>query len=387
MISDDLQKILDDDDGLLDSPQKPVAQSSDDRLTNSFLEINDFYEKNGRPPSSITDDITERRLSSRLDGIRSDPYKISILKEYDSRNLLTPLENPKSVKDILNDDELNLLDDDTGILTIKNVPKLINIPEYVGRQRRCEDFDKFEPLFIKCHEELRIGKRKIVDFRHQKEIVKGNYFVLRGVLVYVDIVGEMTVSANGLEDARLRLIYENGTESDILLLSFAKALFLDGRLVTENEDRLLDNFKGIDDEDQDSGYIYVLSTLSEKPELKNMQNLYKIGFSSRTVEERIKGAEQDPTYLMAPVKIVATYKCFNMSTQKFEHLLHRVFSRARLNLEVVGLANEKFVPDEWFVVPIDVIDQAVSLIISDEIVNYEYDDMNHKLHPRISDNA
>jgi hypothetical protein len=275
---------------------------------------------------------------------------------------------------------MNLLDDDTGILTIKNVPKLINLPEYVGRQRRCEDFSTFEPLFIKCHEELKVGKRKIVDFKHQKEIVKGNYFVLRGILVYVDKVGEMTTSVNGLDDARLRLIYENGTESDILLLSFAKALFLDGRLVTENEDRLLDNFMGIVEEDQDSGYIYVLSTLSEMPELKNMHNLYKIGFSSRTVEERIKVAEKDPTYLMAPVKIVATYKCFNMSTQKFEHLLHRVFSRARLNLEVIGLANEKFLPDEWFVVPLEVIDQAVSLIISDEIVNYEYDDLNQVLH-------
>ena len=379
MISDELKGILDEDDGLLDTPFKATPQSSDERLISSFLEINAFYDEKGHVPSGITSDITERKLYSRLEGIRFDSSKAEKLKGYDKYGLLVPTKHPESVEDILEDDDLDLLGDDTGILTIKNVPKLVNIPEYVGRQRRCEDFDKFEPLFIKCHEELRVGKRKIVEFRHQKEIIKGNYFVLRGVLVYVDSVGEMMVSTNGLEDARLRLIYENGTESDILLLSFAKALFLDGRLVTVNEDRLLDNFKGIEDEDQDTGYIYVLSTLSQRPELANMQNLYKIGFSSRTVEERIKGASQDPTYLMAPVKVVATYKCFNMSTQKFEHLLHRVFSRARLNLEVIGLGNEKFVPDEWFVVPLEVIDQAVSLIISDEIVHYEYDDLNQQL--------
>lgn len=150
-------------------------------------------------------------------------------------------------------------------------------------------------------------------------------------------------------------------------------------MVTEHEDKLLDNFKGVDKEDEESGYVYVLSSLSDKPEIANMHNLYKIGFSTRSVEERIKNSSQDPTYLMAPVKIIATYKCYNMNTQKFEHLLHRVFSKARLDLHVTGLDNENYVPDEWFVVPIEVIDQAVSLIISDEILNYEYDSLNSKL--------
>ncbi len=379
MISDDLKKILDGDDGLLDTPIKPTAQTEDDRLLNSFLEINSFYEENDREPNVATSDITERRLYSRLEGIRSDPSKIALLKQHDKHDLLIPTTTPSSIDEIISDDDLGLLGDDTGILTIKNLPKTISKPDYVGRQRRCEDFEKFEPKFIACHEDIRSGKRQIVEFHHQKQIVEGTYFVLRGVLVYVDQVGEKTTSANGLDDARLRLIYENGTESDILLLSFAKALFLDGRLVTEHEDKLLDNFKGVDKEDEESGYIYVLSSLSDKPEIANMHNLYKIGFSTRSVEERIKNSSQDPTYLMAPVKIIATYKCYNMNTQKFEHLLHRVFSKARLDLHVTGLDNENYVPDEWFVVPIEVIDQAVSLIISDEILNYEYDSLNSKL--------
>lgn len=382
MISDDLKRILDEDDGLLDTPIKPVAQTEDDRLLNSFLEINSFYEENGRAPDIATSDITERRLYSRLEGMRGDSNKIAILKQHDKYDLLKPSYIPSSIDDIINDDDLGLLSDDTGILTIKNVPKTISKPDYVGRQRRCDDFEKFEPKFIACHKDIQSGKRRIVEFHHQKQIVESTYFVLRGLLVYVEHVGEKTTSANGLDDARLRLIYENGTESDILLLSFAKALFLDGRLVTEHEDRLLDNFKGIDKEDEASGYVYVLSSLSDKPEIANIQNLYKIGFSTKSVEERVKNASQDPTYLMAPIKIVATYRCYNMNTQKFENLLHRVFSKARLDLQVTGLDKENYVPDEWFVVPLEVIDQAVSLIISDEILNYEYDDLNHKLVPK-----
>ncbi len=381
MISDDLKKIFEEDDsGLLDVPDKPIAQTSDERLVNSFLEIVAFYDNNGHPPRSATSNISERRLYSRLEGMRADSKKADMLKDFDKYDLLTPVSGPGSIDDILDDDS-GLLDDDTGILTIRNVPQDIRKPEYIGRQRHCEDFETFEPKFITCHQELRDNKRKIVDYTHQSQIKKGQFFVLRGVLIYVDKVGDREKSANGLEDARLRLIYENGTESDILLLSLSKALFLDGRLVTAHSDKLLDNFKGIAEDDVESGYIYVLKTLSEYPVLAQQQDLYKIGFSTRPVEERIINASKDPTYLMAPVKIIATYKCYNMSTQKFEHLLHRVFSKARLNLEVIGLDKEKYIPDEWFIVPLEVIDQAVSLIISDEIINYRYDYIDQKIKP------
>lgn len=379
MISDELQNILNDDDGLLDSPVKQSAQTGDQRLVSSFLEIVNFYEKNHHEPSSLNDDIAERRLANRLTGLRNDQSKVDALKQYDSYDLLRPVKYPDSVDEILDDDDLGIFDEESDIHTIRNLPKDISKPEYVGRQRKCDDFDTFEPLFKQAHEDLQSGKRKIVAFNHQKEIVAGNYFVLKGVLVYVDKVGERTLSVNGLEDARLRLIYENGTESDILLLSFAKALFLDGRLITTHEDHLLDNLKGIDNDDVESGYIYILSSLSQNPKIREIHNLYKIGFSTRTVEERIKHAETDPTYLMAPVKIEATYKCFNMTTQKFEHLLHRVFSKARLNLEITDLDKTKYVPDEWFIVPLEVVDQAISLIISDEIVHYQYDTTSERL--------
>lgn len=369
-----MKKILEEDDGLLDTPPKQVPISSEDRLIGSFLEINSYIENNGHAPYPNSDDIGEKKLYSRLNGIVSDPEKLYKLKPYDTFKILKPSNDPKSVDDILENDDLGIFESDADdLFTIKNIPKDFNRPEYVGRQKKCLDFENFESLFLECHRDIKNGKRKIVDFRHQRDIVEGNYFVLKGVLVYVDRVGEKEKAVNGLDDARLRLIYENGTESDILLLSFAKALFLDGKLVTEHEDKVLDNFKGLDHKDKDTGYIYVLSSLSDLTEIKNMNNLYKIGFTTKDVEERIKGAEKDPTYLMSPVKIVATYKCYNLSAQRFEHLLHRVFAGARLDLEVIGLNKEKFIPDEWFVVPLEIIDQAISLIISDEIIDYEYD--------------
>ncbi len=374
MISDELKKILDSDDGLLDTPQKNTPISSHDRLINSFLEINTFIEECGHLPYSESDDITERKMYSRLAGIISDQEKLEKLKPFDIYDILKPCNSPKSVNDILANDDLGILDSDADdIFTLRNVPKEMTRPDYVGRQKKCLDFDKFEKLFINCHRDIKSGKRKIIEFRHQSQIVKGNYFVLKGILIYVDKVGKKEKAINGLDDARLRLIYENGTESDILLLSFAKALFLDGKLVTENEDKVRDSLLGIDYEDEDSGYIYVLKSLSPLSEIKSLANLYKIGFTTREVEERIKNAAQDPTYLMAPVEIIATYKCYNMSAQKFEHILHRVFSDVRLNLEVVGLGSRRFNADEWFTVPLATIDKAVSLIISDEIINYTYD--------------
>ena len=379
MISDDLRKLIENDDGLLDTPAKASAQTPDDRLIVSFIEVVEFYREHGHEPSSLTDDITERRLASRLEGMREDPEKVEKLKTYDEYDLLRPVKKPSSIDEVLADDDLGIFDEDTDILTLKNVPQEINKPDYVGRQRKCEDFERFEPLFKQVHVDLRDGKRKIIEFRHQKEIIEGNFFVLRGVLVYVDKVGEKYISANGLEDSRLRLIYENGTESDILLLSFAKALFIDGKLVTQHDDHLLDNFRGVDKDDVASGYIYVLSSLNENPAIKETRNLYKIGFTTGTVDDRIRGAATDPTYLMSPVKIVATYKTYNMNTQKFEHLLHRVFSKVRLDLKVRGLDDENYIPDEWFTVPLDVIDQAITLIINGEIVNYEYDENNEQL--------
>jgi hypothetical protein len=191
VISDDLQKIFEDDDsGLLDLPDKPSAQTADDRLANSFLEINAFYDEVGHAPRPTTTNILERRLYSRLEGMRSDPKKTALLKDFDKYNLLIPIEYPSSIDDVLGEDS-DLFDDDTGILTIKNVPNRLNMPDYIGRQKPCKDFGQFEQKFIVCQEELKSGQRQLGQLRSESNIKKRRFYVVRGVLAYVADIGEV----------------------------------------------------------------------------------------------------------------------------------------------------------------------------------------------------
>jgi hypothetical protein len=374
MPDSDLQEIFNDDDlGLLEIKDTPIAITPDERLVTSFLEIVEFVDKTGHAPTPSTSNINEYRLYSRLLSLRKDPEKIEKVQDFDTHHLLEPIEEPKSVEDIIDDDDLGLLDDATDILTIKNVPTSIESADYIGRQKPCKDFDKFEHKFEKCHQDLEDGKRIMRPFAKEQQIAAHEFFVLKGVMVYVAKVGEKAQNRHGKTDARLRLIYENGTESDILLRSLARALYRDGRRITEHEDRLMAAFENIEADDEQSGYIYVLTSRSDNQEISSIENLYKIGFSTMPVEKRVANAAHDPTYLMAPVDIVQTYRCYNLNPQKFEHLLHRLFIKTKLDLHITDKLREKYIPDEWFVVPFPIIDQAVQLIINGEIVHYEYD--------------
>lgn len=385
MDSDKLKQMIDDDDlGLLEVKEKVQNLTPDERLVNSFLEIVNFVELRGHAPQSNNADVNEYKLYSRLKSINSNPEKIEKLLDFDKQGLLKEEKPVQSVSEILEDDDLNLLDDDTDLFKFRNVPKRENLPDYIGRQKPCKDFDQFEHLFKACQLDLRNEKRKLGRLSSEKQIKKGRFFVVRGVMAYVADISPLKKVSDALKirgslNARLRLIYENGTESDILLRSLARALYEDGRIITENADETLNIFEGVDEEDQESGYIYILRSLSSDPEVSQMTNLFKIGFSKQPVEERIKRAEVDPTYLMAPVEIVETYKCFNLNPQKFEHLLHRFFSKARVDAEVVDKKQEKYIPGEWFVVPLGVIDQAVRLIINGEVVHYKYDHINEAI--------
>src|SRR5699024_1546239 len=164
------------------------------------------------------------------------------------------------------------------------------MPDYVARRKKCQDFEEFEPLFDKCHHALETGKRKLKPFAREQHIKEGHFFVLKGVLLYVAEVGEKT-KQDGKMNARLRCIFENGTESDMLLRSLSAELYKDGKRVTAHKDNYLENFKNISDEDEEAGYIYILASKSRKPKIKQYDNLYKVGFTKKPVEERIKNAK------------------------------------------------------------------------------------------------
>ena len=180
-------------------------------------------------------------------------------------------------------------------------------------------------------------------------------------------------------DSRTRIIFENGTESNMLLRSFGKGLYEDGYFVSLQDDRVLDKLSQISEEDNKTGYIYILESLSSDTKIASIKNLYKVGYSTTEVTERIKNAVNEPTYLMAPVKVVSVYETYNMNTQKFEQLIHKFFGKVCLNLDIFGNDNKRYTPREWFIVPLEVIEETIDLIINGEIVNYRYDEVNEKL--------
>lgn len=374
---DKLSDIFEDDElGLLDvEPKSSSTQTEEDRLIQSFQEINEFIAEEGREPQE-DGGMIEFKLSARLKSIKEDQHKVQILKQYDKHNLLPTdqVEEIESIDDILENDDMGLLDvgGEDDIHDIEHVPKKTNMPSYVARRKKCQDFEKFEPLFEKCHEALESGKRKLKPFAREQHIKEGHFFVLKGVLLYVADVGEK-IEKDGKKNARLRCIFENGTESDMLLRSLSAELYKDGRRVTEHKDNYLENFENISEEDKEAGFIYVLESKSRKPKIKRYDNLYKVGFTQMPVEKRIKNAKHEPTFLMAPVSIVTEFTCYNMNPQTFESLIHRFFGEVCLDVQIYDNEGNRHNPREWFIAPYTVIEDAINYIISGEIVDYKYD--------------
>ena len=390
--------------GLLNvKPKVSNVRTADERLLDSFEEINKFIEENGHEPKANITNVSEYMLYARLKELRENAVKIAQLKEHDIYNLLPPIEDDEiseetakytkskkitSIDDLLSDDSLGILDTDTeGLFDFKHTPIEYERAQadFVARRRPCKDFDKYEHLFIEVQKDLAAGKRKLIDFK-QGNLKEGAYYVHKGILFYlekINITRKEHYRDDGTrvrEDGRTRCIFENGTESNMLKRSVEKILYANGRVVTENIDKVNEKFAKqfgtITEEDEEAGYIYVLKSRSEDKQIASIQNLYKIGYSKTEVDERIKNAEKQPTYLMAPVTVVSIWKVYNLNPQKLEQLLHNFFGSSCLNVDVFDEKGIRHSPQEWFIAPIEVIDQAIELIKNGKIVNYKFDAEN-----------
>lgn len=379
---EELLNIFNDDPfGLLNvKPKTSPIRNEDERLVASFQEITDFFTLNNRDPVQQYNNMQESTLYFRLKGLREHAEKRAVLAPHDKYGLLIVEEKViASLDDILNDDALGLLNSDAeSIFNLKHIPAITEreSADFVARRKPCKDFEKFEHLFKTCQADLKTGKRKIIKF-HENHLREGVFFVLNGILVYLEKIVDTVKDKNSKVDGRTRCIFENGTESEMLLRSLGKGLYENGYVIIENADItqeiILQNFKIITPDDEAAGFIYILQSKNEKPEIKSIKNLYKIGFSKVTVEERVKNAEQEPTYLMAPVTIVSVFKCYNMNPQKLEQLLHNFFGSSCLNIDVFDKDGNRHTPREWFIAPLDIIEEAIHLVISRDIVLYTYD--------------
>jgi hypothetical protein len=375
-----IEDILDSDvDGLLDAPEQTPKVTSADRLKRAFLEIIEFRRTHDRVPSSTTRDIAERKLGARLDGILANEEKIAAVKMLDEFGLLDTPESPASLDDLLGGDDLDLLDDESGLLDVSDLPARRQVFDTgnSARREKAQGFEQFEPLFKQKHAELREGSSKLLPYPGMTHIEPGAFFVLNGVMLIVAEVGETEYKKTAVREykrERLRCIFENGTESSMYRQSLAIRLSdEDGQIVVESE---LPEILG---DDQVSGYIYVLRSRSQDPQIAAIKDLHKIGFTRGSVELRIKNAEMSPTYLMAPVDVVATYRTYNLKASGLENLLHRVFADVRLDVSQVDRWGRDYDASEWFVVPRAVIDRAIELIQSGAIVRYVYDPKAQKL--------
>ena len=389
-----LQELLDNDPlGLLNvKPSNSPARNEDERLLASFQEINDFFEQHKREPKP-DNGIQEHQLYSRLVSIRNNVTKSEMLKGHDIHELLNiDSKEPISIDDIINNDPLGLLEDDaTGLFELKNIkPTDKNRAEtdFVARRKPCKDFGKYEHIFKGVQKDLKEGKRKLIEFK-LGNLRQGAYYVHNGILFFVEkieITKKEHYKPDGTrvrEDGRTRCIFENGTESNMLKRSIEKLLYANGQVVTENSDQTNEDFtqkfSNITAIDEEAGFIYILKSKSDKKEIKEIHNLFKIGFSKTTVEDRIKNASQEPTYLMADVRIVLAYKCYNMNPQKLEQLLHNFFGNSCLNIDVFDKAGNRHTPREWFIAPLAIIEQAIHYIISGDIIYYKYDSTNEEI--------
>ncbi|TAX58911.1 GIY-YIG nuclease family protein [Rhizobium leguminosarum] len=359
----------------------------EERIIAGFEEIQRFVAEHGRAPRHGEDrDIFERLYAVRLDRIRSLEECRALVETLDHQGLLGD-ENAADQPDIdeMDDDallaELGSEAEAPEITTLKHVRSTAEkrAAEEIANRERCEDFENFKPLFEQVQDDLKSGVRTTRKFVKdagflKAEITVGQFFILGGQTAYVADVGEPIKAPNGETDARLRVIYSNGTESNLLLRSLQRALYKDeaGRRITEPSAGPL-FAEQTEEDDTASGTIYVLRSKSNHPLVaENRDIVHKIGVTSGSVEKRIANAKLDATYLLADVEIVATYELFNINRTKLENLIHRVFGAARLDMEIKDRFGKPVIPREWFLVPLFVIDEAVERIRNGTISSYRY---------------
>ncbi|UCA57285.1 MULTISPECIES: GIY-YIG nuclease family protein [Aequorivita] len=389
-------KLTDEDNALLSAlgveveAKKSITHTKqEERIIAGFEEIQKFVDKNGRLPEHGEDkDIFERLYAVRLDQIIKIKNHKTLLGDMDYQNILSgDYENISSIPENLSDDELLAklwVDDeeDDSITHLKFVkPRSVKrTMEEMANREVCEDFDKFKPLFDEVKGDIDIGYRNTIRFRKDAGFTKaslseGQFVIIGGQIAYIAKIGEFFKAPNGEDDARLRVIYANGTESNILLRSLIRAMYKDETSRFVSEPNLGPLFSGENsDDDLESGTIYVLRSLSNHPLVAENRNvIHKIGVTGQEVKKRISNAKNDPTYLMAEVEIVATYKLGNINRMKLERVIQKFFGNANLEIDVKDRFGKLVKVKEWFLVPIFVIDEMVDKIKDGTIGDYYYD--------------
>lgn len=365
------------------APRKRATSS--DRLIAGFQEILAFHEANGRLPEDTPE---EASLFHKWFGLLKSEKKIERCRPFDDLGILPQpvltAEEPEAEyhRELTKEEQLEAILNDPLLADIEDGVDLglFDIPEYmrqrlearkeadyVGKRRPCEDFDKYADSFNEIQQGLKSGKYKLVKFS-EPNLKVGRYFVEQGIIGYLAAFEQEAKNNLNRVDGRTRVIYENGSEADIKFRTITKNLSVDGYSIMDCSEMSPEDFEEcftLTDKDVESGTIYVLRSKSSRPEIAAIKDLYKIGFSVTSVESRIANAKNEPTYLCADVEVVATWKVYNVKSSTFEALIHKLFAPVQLQVTVNGHR-----PQEWFIVPFKVIEEAINAIIIGKPIEY-----------------
>ncbi|AQQ00048.1 hypothetical protein B0W48_09765 [Pseudoalteromonas aliena] len=396
-----LEDIFGEDDelGLLNVEPLKAKAIAVDLTVKQFAEIVTFYKLYGRlPQETLAAPFEEKLLARRLHSIKGNPVQCEHLQAQDEFGLLTnsnsepaePVtatyisksELVTSLSDIFDDDDDGLLDfAEPDIFSLRHVhADKKEQPDEIAQRQPCVDYPRYEPLFNVLHDRLKNGIFSLDRFTHKLKIAEGDFFILNGLVGYVASVGETLEQYSGY-NARLHLVFENGTEMNMLYQSLTHGLVRDkeGRKV-----QLDGHFLRPSSEVIPTGIVYVLATLSTNPTLAPYKNnLYKVGFTEATVEERVKNAEKDSTFLEAKVRIVSTNQCFNINAQKLEALAHGFLASRRLNVTLKNKNGQVYTPKEWFNVPLVTVLSVIKHIMDGTISRYRLDNTTGKVVPKV----
>lgn len=367
-------------------PPQVKRTPREERIIAGFEEIERFVTEQGRLPQHGEDrDIFERIYAVRLDRLRNSEECRALLEPLDSRGILNADIDFNLPPETDLDDEALLTSlgveatpgNDITQLTHVRSRQEIKAAEEIAQRTPCQDFKQFKPIFKKVQQELETGARETLKYRDDATVNQGDFFILDGQKLIVADLGEPFISDYGKPDRRLRVIYDNGTESNLLLRSLQRALNKDktSRRITNPDFSSLPLFAQTEAEDDiTTGYIYVLRSKSDDPFIvQNYELVHKIGVTVGDVKKRIANAEKDPTYLLAEVEIVATFKLANINPKKLEALLHKFFDNVRLQVELGDRFGIPVQPREWFLVPLEVIEEAIEKIKAGTIDQFRYD--------------
>lgn len=343
----------------------PIQQTDPEVV--KFQEIISFIKNNGKEPQKTDDWSIERALWARLCGFRDKKERRDRVENYDSLGILkkSNIENFRTTSfeslDVTTIEEVLEKDEFSDLLDVSRYRKTINAADKIGRRKKASEFNKYKSMFNQVYEDIASGKRKIISFE-QYDIEEGRFYIQNGVMLYIVSIGNFYNDSHGYNNAKMHVVYENGTENkDLLFRSLASSLYATerhGRMVTDiiNDNTLSERFG----QEHTTGYIYVLQSLSEDPEIAKINNLYKIGFTRHDIQSRISNAINEVTYLKAPVKLVLSAEIKNTNAQILERALHHSFQDKQVIFQNSDFKTAK----EWFIIPLEEINMKINEIIA-----------------------